>query len=182
MHTVKVIAVSGHAQHGKDTIAGMLVNKLKRDGHTVLVTHYADLLKYICKAFFGWDGNKDEAGRTLLQRVGTDVIRKQCPDFWVDFISDILSYFYDEWDYVIIPDTRFPNEVEKLKRNFDVVHLRVIRDNFLSPLTPEQQAHPSEIALDDVVPDYCIHNDSGLDELNAKIIEWVEGSLYERVL
>ena len=182
MHTVKVIAVSGHAQHGKDTTAGMLANKLRADGYAVLVTHYADLLKYICKAFFGWNGNKDEDGRTLLQRVGTDVIRKQCPDFWVDFISDILSYFHDEWDYVIIPDTRFPNEIEKLKEKFEVVHLRVIRDNFLSPLTPEQQAHPSEIALDNVEADYYIHNDSGLDELNSKIIEWVEGSLYERVL
>lgn len=182
MRTVKVIAVSGHAQHGKDTVAGMLSKKLTADGNKVLVTHYADLLKYICKAFFNWDGNKDESGRSLLQRVGTDVIRKQAPDFWVNFVSDTLSFFNEEWDYVIIPDTRFPNEVEKMKEKFDVVHLRVVRDGFLSPLTPEQQAHPSETALDDVEPDYYIKNNKGLDELDAVVAEWIEGSLYEGVL
>ena len=43
----------------------------------------------------GNDGlpDKDEKGRHILQYVGTDVIRKQAPDFWVDFISSVLTYF-----------------------------------------------------------------------------------------
>ena len=176
---MKVIAVSGHARHGKDTVARMLQEQLQADGNKVLITHYADLLKYICKTFFMWDGQKDENGRTMLQHVGTDVIRKKEPNYWVDFVADILNYFDGYWDFAIIPDTRFPNEFSRLKeRGLDAVHLRVVRPDFVSPLTAEQQAHPSETALDNTEPDYCIINNGDLDALKTKIKEWVVGGLY----
>ncbi len=108
---MKVILISGKAQHGKDTTAGFLMDALKADGYSVLVAHYGDLVKYVCKTFFNWNGEKDEAGRTLLQKVGTDVVRAQCQDYWVSFITDIMEFFPGEWDYVLIPDCRFPNEV-----------------------------------------------------------------------
>lgn len=114
----------------------------------VLVAHYGDLVKYVCKTFFGWNGEKDEYGRTLLQKVGTDAIRAKRPDYWVSFVADIMSFFPGEWDYVLIPDCRFPNEVDYIRNTgFSTVHLRVVRDGFVSPLTPEQQAHPSELEL-----------------------------------
>lgn len=177
---MKVIAVSGRARHGKDTVANILQKQLEEDGHRVLITHYADLLKYICTTFFNWNGDKDDAGRTLLQYVGTDVVRKNNPDYWVDFVADILNYFEDQWDYVVIPDTRFPNEFNRLKeRGLDAVHLRVVRPDFVSPLTKEQQAHPSETALDDVKPDFYIVNDSDLKTLKRKTITWIMEDLYE---
>ena len=46
---MKVITISGKAQNGKDTTAGLLKAALEADGYKVLITHYADLLKYICK-------------------------------------------------------------------------------------------------------------------------------------
>ena len=45
---MKVITISGKAQNGKDTTAGLLKAALEADGYKVLITHYADLLKYIC--------------------------------------------------------------------------------------------------------------------------------------
>ena len=172
---MKVVTISGHAQNGKDTVAKMMSKQLKKCKYRVLVTHYADLLKYICKTFFEWDGEKDEHGRHILQYVGTDVIRKEAPDFWVDFISSILKFFGNNWDWVIIPDSRFPNEIEELiKDGFDVTHIRVVRENFNSPLTPEQQSHPSETALDNVIPDYYISNDGSLNELETKITKIVK--------
>lgn len=176
---MKVILISGKAQNGKDTVAGSLHKALIDDGKRVLVTHYADLLKYICRNYFGWDGNKDENGRQMLQYVGTDVIRKQNPTLWVDFVAMILKYFHENWDYVIIPDCRFPNEVSTMIDNgFDTIHLRVVRDNFESPLTEEQQKHPSETALDNVEPDFYIKNNGTLDELNKTITKWIKESLY----
>lgn len=176
---MKVILISGKAQNGKDTVAGSLHKALIDEGKRVLVTHYADLLKYICRNYFGWDGNKDENGRQMLQYVGTDVIRKQNPTLWVDFVAMILKYFHENWDYVIIPDCRFPNEVSTMIDNgFDTIHLRVVRDNFESPLTEEQQKHPSETALDDVEPDFYIKNNGTLDELNKTITKWIKESLY----
>lgn len=171
---MKVILISGKAQHGKDTAARFLKSALEADGNAVLVAHYGDLVKYVCKTFFGWDGEKDLAGRTLLQIIGTDTIRAKRPDYWVSFISDILMFFPDEWDYVLIPDCRFPNEVDHIKNaGFDTVHLRVVRDGFVSPLTPEQQAHPSETALDDVRADYYITNNGSLKDLQNAVVDWV---------
>lgn len=171
---MKIIAISGKAQHGKDTTAGFLKSALEADGYKVQVAHYADLLKYICKQFFGWNGQKDDAGRHILQYVGTDVIRTQKPDFWVDFIISMAELFPDTWDYLLIPDCRFPNEIDRIKSvGLDMVHLRVVRENFTSPLSQEQQAHPSETALDNTTPDYWIINDGTLKDLQASIIAWL---------
>ena len=167
---MKVILISGKAQHGKDTVANVLAKELRDAGYGVLITHYADLLKYICRTFFGWDGEKDDAGRTLLQHVGTDIIRKQDPDFWVCFITRILTLFPNIWDYVIIPDARFPNEVTLIESVFDTVLIRVYRPDFDQKLSESQQNHASETSLDDFVPDYYIKNDGTLRDLKNKVI------------
>lgn len=176
---MKIIAISGKAQHGKDTTARIIKEKLEEDGCNVLVIHYADLLKHICRSFFGWNGRKDDAGRHLLQYVGTDIVRAKRPNFWVDFVIDVLSLFPDEWDYVLIPDSRFPNEITRLKEvGLDCIHIRVTRQNFASPLTKEQQSHPSETALDGTVADYTIHNDGDLDDLKIKVTRMLEDMVY----
>lgn len=171
---MKVVCISGKAQHGKDTTAGMMKTALESMGHTVLIAHYGDLVKYVCRTFFGWNGEKDAYGRSLLQKVGTDIVREQRPNYWVDFVKDMLSMFPNEWDFVLIPDSRFPNEIDGLKQvGFNVIHLRVRRENFESPLTTEQQNHPSETALDHVVPDFLIVNDGTLEDLYNKVCNLV---------
>jgi hypothetical protein len=168
---MKIICISGHAQHGKDTFAGMLSDVYKERGERVLITHYADLLKYVCKAFWGWNGKKDATGRTLLQKVGTDVFRKNDPDFWVRFMVEVLGFAAENWDRVIIPDCRFPNEIDELKKEgFDVHHIRIVRIGFMSPLSEEQQNHPSETALDDVTPDFTVYNHKTLSDLYGSAI------------
>lgn len=138
---MKVITISGKAQNGKDTTAGLLKAALEADGYKVLITHYADLLKYICKQFFGWDGQKDDAGRHILQYVGTDIIRQKRPDYWVGFVTSILELFPNEWDYVLIPDCRFPNEIDYLKEaGMDTVNLRVVRKT-LRVLSPQSSKY-----------------------------------------
>lgn len=171
---MKVVCISGKAQHGKDTTAVMMKTALESMGHTVLIAHYGDLVKYVCRTFFGWNGEKDAYGRSLLQKVGTDIVREQRPNYWVDFVKDMLSMFPNEWDFVLIPDSRFPNEIDGLKQaGFNVIHLMVRRENFESPLTTEQQNHPSETALDHVVPDFLIVNDGTLEDLYNKVCNLV---------
>lgn len=55
---MKVLCISGKAQSGKDTVASILNEQLLALGRKALVVHYADLLKYICRQYFGWDGKK----------------------------------------------------------------------------------------------------------------------------
>lgn len=166
----RFICISGKAQNGKDTSANIFKDELTKRGYSVLIAHQGDLLKYICKTFFGWNGEKDEAGRTLLQYTGTEVIRKVKPNFWVDFIEEITDLFKGCWDYIVIPDTRFPNEISQLiKPDSKVFHVRVVRDNFVSPLTIEQQNHLSETALDNEPYDFIVHNNKEIKDLVEQI-------------
>ena len=120
--------------------------------------------------FFNWDGAKDEKGRTLLQYVGTDVVRKQRPSYWTDFVVSVLELFPNEWDYVLIPDCRFPNEVECfIEHGMDTTLIRINRPNFVSNLTPEQLNHPSETAMDDYPPNLYVINDGTLEDLSDSI-------------
>lgn len=167
---MKIILISAKARHGKDSVAEILKKLMEQNNKKVLITHYADLLKYICKTFFGWDGVKDDKGRSILQRVGTDTIRKQNPDYWVEFISGFLQMFPNEWDYVLIPDCRFPNEItQMLLDGWDVMTVRVNRLNYESPLTEEQQNHISETALDGYQFNYYIDSESGIDNLKVEV-------------
>lgn len=175
---IKIFAGSGKAQHGKDTFAKILSEELTNRGHRVLLIHYADLLKFICKSLFNWDGQKDEPGRYILQYVGTDIVRNERPDYWVEFVIDMVELFGENWDYVIIPDTRFPNEIDRLKEHFsNVKYIRVIRPNFESTLTEEQKKHPSETSLDDICPDVEVSNGGTLEDLKILIKEFVENEL-----
>lgn len=167
---MKIICITGKAQHGKDTVGEMLMEELERAGFYVLKTHFAWLVKEVCKEYFGWDGEKDEAGRSLLQYVGTDKVRKKYPDFWCGFVSTMLDVFPNEWDFVIIPDVRFPNEFSCfMEKDLDVELIRVIRPYFDNGLTPEQKAHASETALDNYIADETIVNCRGLDELRIAV-------------
>ena len=176
-----VICISGKAQNGKDTTATYLYDYLTKKGKKSVIIHYADLLKFICQKYFRWNGVKDDNGRTLLQKVGTDIVRKREPNYWVDFVTGLIKLFKDEWDFVLIPDTRFPNELSCITNaNLKLKHIRVTRPNFKSPLSEEQQKHPSETALDNTVADYNLINDSTLNDLYKKIEKIGEELLNEQ--
>ena len=171
---MKVICISAKARSGKDASATILKEIFEARGQRVLITHFADLVKHVCKAFFNWNGEKDGAGRTLLQYVGTDKISSRQPDFWVNFIVDILKFFEGEWDIVLIPDCRYPAEAEVMKASFDTTLLRIERPGFINGLSAVQQAHPSEIALDNYTYDATIINNGTLDDLAVKLHEFAD--------
>jgi hypothetical protein len=151
-----IITISGQAQHGKDTLGGLLKNKLELFGKKAQIVHYGDYLKYIATQYYGWDGVKDEKGRSLLQWLGTEQCRANSPDIWVNVVSELVLGMYKAWDVVIIPDCRFRNEIERLWDTFAELHqfnLKVERyekdgKEFDNGLTPEQKLHPSERDLD----------------------------------
>ena len=165
---MRVICIAGKAGSGKDTYAGFLKTALENEGKRVLIAHYADLVKYVCKTFCGWDGQKDEKGRGLLQKVGTDIFRQKDPDFWVKFLMNMIDAFRNDWDFVLIPDCRFPNEViAPYQRGYNPDLVRIFRANAESTLTAEQQSHQSEIALDAMVEDVAVYNDGDLEDLKT---------------
>lgn len=161
----QVITISGRMGSGKDTLATYIKEELTKVGCRVLITHYADLLKYILKQYFDWDGKKNDLGRWLLQHVGTDVFRNQYDEsFWCSFVGVIIYLFGEKWDYVIIPDARFENEVESMKAWFDATSINVIRENIPEELSIHAE-HESEHGLDEYEFDLTFENDKGLEEM-----------------
>ena len=76
--------------------------------------------------------------RDFLQYFGTTIVRKIYNNAWVD--STIKRILAEQPRLAIIPDVRFPNEVEAIKNNGGIV-IRLTRNIANS-------THESEIALD----------------------------------
>lgn len=170
-----VICISGKAQHGKDTLALFLKSAFEHGEKRVRIIHYGDLVKYICRELFDWNGEKDTSGRTLLQNVGTGMVRNREPDYWVNFVIDMLVFFGGNWDYVLIPDCRFPNEIDRIEdAGYKRIHINVFRPNFDNGLTEEQKMHQSETALDDHPADYEVLNCYGFRHLQESAEAIVE--------
>ena len=168
------IIISGKSGSGKDMFAQFLKEELAKHGKKALVIHYADAVKWFCRDFLDWDGKKDEVGRTLLQMVGTDIVRKIHPNFWTGIVVGLIQAFEptSNFDIAIVPDARFPNEVDiSLSSLKNCVSVRIERKNadgtdWVNPLlTEDQRNHASETSLDCFAFDYIIHNDEGLDLL-----------------
>lgn len=133
----------------------------------------------------GWDGYKEspygEEIRALMQRFGTESIRKLDDGFWVrmamrkavDLIEGGLLTSKDgeiweperEPEPVVITDCRFPNEAEAI-RNAGGALVVIER-----PGLPDNDTHASENAWRGIVPDYVIHNDGTLDDLRRKAVK-----------
>ena len=176
-----IIIISGKSGAGKDMIAHFMRQKLEESGKRVLTIHYGDAVKWVIKDYFNWNGEKDEAGRTLLQKVGTDLVRAHFPDFWVTIVAGLVASFENEFDVVLIPDARFENEIEVVEAICGkATCIRIERKNadgsaWINPLfTEEQLKHPSETSLDNYSFDYIVHNDDGLAELKDAAITVLE--------
>lgn len=164
-----VLMICGHAGVGKDLFAKYVKDELMKTvpEDQILITHFADLIKYICTNFLGWNGKKDFYGRMILQYVGTDVFKAANPNYWSNFIIDLMMLFNGKWQYVIIPDTRFPDEIQNMKNEFkeNVMPIRVYRTEIDGKLKYLTYLHESEKYIDECQTDMTIYNDGSKEHL-----------------
>ena len=176
---MKIILISGKAQHGKDTCGKFFDTELRVKGFSTQIIHFGDALKYVCSQYYNWSGEKDEVGRSLLQLVGTEIVRRKDEHFWTDFVGRLAHTF--NCDYVIIPDWRFEEEHERLLQWFDfndIITIRVERYEkweegeqipFVNEaMTLSQLHHRSEIELDNYPCHYHIVNTT-LEKLEQSV-------------
>lgn len=200
-----IIGLCGLIGSGKDTVANHLVNK-----HGFYKYSWAKPLKDITSSLFGWDRqmvdgdtvenrqlreNKDEwwskklnrewSPRIAMQILGTEVMRNSLhSDIWVlAGQQEILKH-----KNVVIPDTRFPNEIAAIREmGGQIWHVKrgyyplwwteltkwkvenpYYTDNELGIYmgTEHANVHASEYSWHGSTFDAIIYNDSSIENLN----------------
>jgi hypothetical protein len=172
----------GHRKRvGKDTCAKFLLQQFRLSNSGLVVkASFADHLKRIC--FDLWEGAGIHPGpyyeieqniseRNTVLRHGKTVrqtwieagnkLREVDPDVWVNIVFDKSAAAR----YVIIPDLRYPNEVERV-RAFGGLCVKVVNPRI-------DDTHD---VADDALSDYdgwdeVLVNDGSLNDLYAKIAD-----------
>lgn len=150
---MKCVTISGKAGHGKDTFASTLKKNLEKQGYRVCIFHYADYIKMIAKEIYCWDGEKNDIGRSILQNLG-DKLRAKSPRVIIDELIKILKLVEEDFDFALIPDARFPLEIEALKEFWPTSSVMINRVNYNNNLTNDQKKHITETAMDTYIYDF----------------------------
>jgi len=189
-----IVGVCGLIGSGKGTVADLLQQK-----HGFIKISFADSLKDAVAIVFSWDralleGDTDESRawreqrdpwwadrlgyadltpRWVLQMWGTEVCREGFHrDIWIASIEKKLE---DHSKNYVIPDTRFPNEIDmiqrmdgevwRVKRGKDPVWFQKYQSHRIIP----EHIHPSEWqwALSEF--NHIINNNSTIEDLESQI-------------
>ena len=73
----KIFVISGKANSGKDTTAEIIDNQIMLKGLKVVNLQISSYIKMYASKISGWDGSEDTKPRTLLQELGTSIIREK---------------------------------------------------------------------------------------------------------
>jgi hypothetical protein len=182
-----IIAISGKAGSGKNTLAQLLSESFKEECD---IESFGSAVKDTVSAMFGYDRVKLEGttiedrnwreqedpivssmtGRSFTPRqalifIGTDIGRNAIhPDFWIETLfkkyHQRLANSTDN-NIMIITDLRFKNEYSYLKK-VGAILIRINRDAHIS------SSHITECDLDDQPFDYFIDNNGSLEDLKIK--------------
>lgn len=168
-----LIGFAGKARHGKTTAALALKGYLEQGDWKVVISPCAKALKEIAKNV-GWDGEKDERGRTLLQKL-SDPIKAYFGDDY--YAKMAVKYGIEQKaDIILVDDVRMFPEVNYFNSLADgqlskCYLFRINRPNFKSDLSENQLNDKSETQLDNYFNENeIIVNDGTIDDLTKKII------------
>lgn len=155
----KVIGLCGRMYAGKTTVAEHLCETY---GYKVMA--FGDSLKrmLIDAGMCTHDecyGRKTEKSRWLLQKVGTEIFRKQIhPDFWVQRVARQVHEVLQAGGRVVFDDVRFPNEARMINAHLGMGLL--VKIERLGGVEPQGvngiTGHESETAVDNITPNYIV--------------------------
>jgi len=172
----KIFLIAGKARTGKNKVAEYIKEYYEKN-NKVVISPYTKYLKNYIEEITDKKIDDNNKPRELLQQISAKIIKEKLGmhNFFIDRQIEDLNIYSYFMDVIIIPDVRFPEEIEKIKENFpNVISIGVTRKNFISPLTKEQQEDITEISLDNYHDyDFKIENDEYKD-LKNKVFSIIE--------
>lgn len=176
-----LIGIHGKAGAGKDTLASILCAK---SDPRCEVFHFAWPLKRVVSAIYELDmyhledreakektlERLGKSPRQIMQYVGTEVMREHLGEtVFLNAMSHRIAKHPDA-RVIIIPDTRFPNELEYIRDNGGIT-VKVTRPDALRQGTVHS-SHATEREIPDEEFDYIFTNDGDLSELEKKVMKF----------
>lgn len=173
----RIYILGGKARSGKDTTADIIKEYYEEKEKKAIILSYGSYIKEYAKNISDWDGRDETKPRTLLQVLGTDIIRNNIDDmfFIKRIIGDIHVYSYF-FDVIIISDARFEKEITNIKDTFnDVIDINIKRPSFDNGLNELEKNHSTEQGLNNYNSyKYIVNNDALISDLKLKIIKIIE--------
>ena len=173
-----VFTLTGKANCGKDTVAGMIKDYLYELDRESFSLAYADYLKVLAARNFGYDDSDKETGRHILQEFGTKV-RSVEEDFWVRTVWTTIDAFRDLYDVFIVTDVRYENEKNPYpwRIGYPIINIYIKNDNFESKLGEEELKHESEYLANN--PDlekfhFIVDNSYSFEETKIQVKQLVD--------
>jgi hypothetical protein len=181
-----VIGVTGYAQHGKDTIASVLVEDfgfkrvafadalrqavLTLDPMVSVDDHagFSGFWRYsqLLEAVGYEDAKKNPEVRRLLQVMGTEVARDLLgEDVWVQAWQRAVDGIGADVEGIVVPDVRFPNEADHIISLGGSIW-EVYRPDFDNGLGTD---HPSEAFIDSLPTSKMLFNIGTVEELKQLV-------------
>lgn len=175
-----IILIAGKARSGKSTVARHLNEEYIMQNKRVVISPYTKYLKLYIEEITKEKIDDNNKPRDLLQQISSKVIKGELKKenfFLQRQIEDIEIYSYF-MDVILIPDVRFPKEIEEIKNKFsNVISIGIIRKDLKSDLTDEQQQDITETALDSYHNyDFEIENNEQLDlkEIVKRLVKQID--------
>ena len=178
-----LIGLAGRAGAGKDTVAGIIREKVASAGRKTAVASFADPLYRAISTITGipvsmlrdrrfkedtidWLG---KSPRQLLQTLGTEWGRGLVhPDIWVRAAMREAKARRDIGVGSVFSDVRFNNEASAIREAGGRVFL-VIRPSY-ECLAADAATHSSEAGIRDDLVDAIIVNDGDLVQLRERVV------------
>ena len=166
----KIFIIAGRARQGKDTVCEFIREYYKDYKILHLPNNY--YMRDYAKRIIGWDLEDASKPRELLIELA-DYGRSLNEHFYINRTIEDIIIFSRYYDIIVIPDARFPYEIEIPKEKFEnVISINIKRPNYDSELSISQKNHPIETSLEKYDNyDYKIINDGNLQDLKNKVFE-----------
>ena len=163
MSRTKVICISGQKRSGKDTVAELLISKIKKAKRVAL----ADPMKYIVGDMLGltYDelevlkNDESKPHRLYLQNLGQKVKEFFGEDCWTKYSRKVIKHL-PRGSTAIISDVRFPFETKHGDLTINVIRPSIGKGT---------DTHASENSMVDFVFDIELQNDGTIKDLEKQV-------------
>lgn len=177
---MRYIGLGHYSRTGKDTFANYLVEEFTQLGYRAKKLPFAWKLKQICHDLYAWDGLREPEfydtkegepyrdiplptiGKTPVEiwvAMGTPAVR-ECVymDTWIRYVMDNDH----DCDVLIVPDVRFPNEVQAIHDKGGIAG-KIVRPGYGPRNTVADQALVGFTGWD-----FCFGGRGGMDDLREE--------------